>query len=167
MVGKNLNYRNFLIQFLTSNSKYKGGIVMEKSISKIVFTLVVTLLICSCNISSKPLIKRSPLDAATDNYLYGLCHHNQGIVESSIYHVLILYINCPEKDYSLIKAQLNKLAIDGPTEIICYKAYLAGKYLNNQELVDKIVKYNYQDQEQFFTLLSENLNGYLLGFKHK
>lgn len=166
MEGKSLNCRNFSIQFLIINLKYKGGIAMKKSISKIVFTLVVTLLICSCNIS-KPLIKRSPLDAATDNYLYGLRHQNQGIVESSIYHVLILYINFPEKDYSLIKAQLNKLAIDGPTKIICYKAYLAGKYLNNQELIDKIAKCNYQDQEQFFTLLSENLNGYLLGFKQK
>jgi hypothetical protein len=166
MVGKNLNCRNFLIQFFINNSKYKGGIAMKKSIYKIVFTLIVTLLICSCNIS-KPLIKRSPLDAATDNYLYGLRHQNQGIVESSIYHVLILYSNYPEKDYSLIKAQLNKLAINGPTEIICYKAYLAGKYLNNQELIDKIAKCNYQNQEQFFTLLSENLNGYFLGFKQK
>ncbi len=73
-----------------------------------------------------------------------------------IFHSVKFAIYFPEQDTESILRELRRLAQNGASGCIRYKAYLAAEYLQNKKLLTAIKKKNYKDSEQFFRLLNEN-----------
>lgn len=97
------------------------------------------------------------LDNATENYLTGLNHHNNGVVESAITNVMLLKMYHPEKDFSVVTKKLDELTLKGPDKMVRLKAFIAANYIKHPERFNWIEKGDYEDAVAFFELYSARL----------
>jgi hypothetical protein len=102
-------------------------------------------------------VKGTSLDHATDNYLMALKQDNEGVVESAIIKVMKLKYYYPEKDYSEIKTQLEKLELDGQTESIRFMAYIVSNYLKHPERFAWVKKGVDENSDHFFSLINDQV----------
>ncbi|MCK6621731.1 MAG: hypothetical protein HUU32_05390 [Calditrichaceae bacterium] len=102
------------------------------------------------------------VENAPRNYEMALKSGNASVVESALFHVVKFKIFYTEQDTEKLAAMLEKLASDGETGAIRYKAYLAGQFLNDPALLAKIEKQDYKDGDRFFRMLAEELEKELL-----
>ena len=85
-----------------------------------------------------------------------------GIVEGSIYNVVLLKNYYPNADYSNIIDKLNKIAEDYPVASIRYKAHLASMYLTMGNGIEVSPKKNVYDHEYLFKQIADQLETKLL-----
>jgi hypothetical protein len=85
-----------------------------------------------------------------------------GIVESTIYNVVVFKKYYPEKDYARIGNILNSVARENEDPSIRYKAYLAEMYLNSAAKVDIKPESPAQDHEYIFIQIADQLEKKLL-----
>ncbi|MCB9058852.1 MAG: hypothetical protein H6627_09815 [Calditrichae bacterium] len=97
------------------------------------------------------------LDNATQNYMMGLNHHNNGVIESAITNVMLLKLYHPEKDFSDIAEKLDALTIENPDKMIRLKAFIAANYIKHPERFNWIEKGDYEDAVAFFEMYSAKL----------
>ena len=102
-------------------------------------------------------IKCTSLDRAHDNYLMALKQDNEGLVGSAIVKVMKLKYYYPEKDYSEIKTQLEKLESTGQTESIRFMAYIVGNYIKHPEHFAWIKKGVDKNSDHFFSLINDRV----------
>ena len=109
------------------------------------------------------------LELAVNNYLEALTSENNGLVESAIFNSLMLKVQYPEANIDPIKSRLAKLAVQGSSHVIRYKAYLGLTFLNNrnefagaEELAALI---EYEDPNEFFVFLDNEIKNTLLTSK--
>ncbi len=102
-------------------------------------------------------VSESMLDAVKKNYLHSLKSNNLGVLESTVFYVVKFRLFYPQQDCEEIAAELDRLAITGPTPRIRYKAQLASNFMHNNEWLSTIKKSDYKDADQFFILLAETL----------
>ena len=110
---------------------------------------------------------KAKMPAAKRNYLWTLQSDNDGVVESVLAHVTQMRIMVPQEDMKDIEAILGRLALNGRTPIIRYKAYLATQVFASPELFDEITKADYESSDQFFTALASRLQKTMLGYSGK
>lgn len=85
-----------------------------------------------------------------------------GIVEGSIYNVILLKKYYPNADYSEIIEKLNKISDSFPVASIKYKAHLASMYLTMSNGIDIHPLSNVYDHEYLFKQIAEQLETKLL-----
>jgi hypothetical protein len=102
------------------------------------------------------------IEQAPQNYLMALNSKNESIVESAIFYSVKFKLFYEEQDVQKLVVKLEKLAIEGPTKVIRYKAFLAAYYLNDITLLMEIAKEDYKDANRFFQMLGEGLQEKLL-----
>ena len=124
---------------------------------KILVTVSMIIFYHSLVAQSAKTIERAP-----QNYLMALNSGNESIVESAIFYSVKFKLFYEDQDVQNLIAKLEKLAIDGPTNSIRYKAYLAAYYLNETTLMMEIAKEDYKNANQFFQMLGERLQEKLL-----
>ena len=95
--------------------------------------LLAVLLILTFNISAfgkddKPADQRIDSVLAKENCLAALRSDNRGLVESAIDVMIMVKKVYPAMDFKEADKELNKLAVDGQTPSIRYKAQLASLY---------------------------------------
>ncbi|KAA3608487.1 MAG: hypothetical protein D8M58_19620 [Calditrichaeota bacterium] len=100
----------------------------------------------------------SALQNAERNYLIGLKHSNNGVVESAIINTMILKTYHPEKDFSQITKKLDSLSLESPKKTIRLKAFIASNYLKHPERFNWIEKGDYEQAIQFFQLYSAKVD---------
>ena len=95
-----------------------------------------------------------PVDTekVTKNFLKGLNHENQGVVESTIRVVVLMKIKYPNADYDEIIDKLEELIMEGPNKNIRIKALIASDYLNNFEQYNWLKNGNYDEGDQLFDI---------------
>jgi hypothetical protein len=89
------------------------------------------------------------IDNAPDNYLNALKSSNEGAIESAIFLAVKYHIFYPENIIEKVKKEIEKLAQNGKSDRIRYKAYLAVQLFGSANLKSKIKKADYKDSNQF------------------
>lgn len=84
-----------------------------------------------------------------------------GIVESTIYNVVVLKKYYPSGNYDQIMDRLNRLSEDYPDPSIRYKAHLASMYLTLNNIVVHPMS-NVEDHGYIFKQIAEQLESKLL-----
>jgi len=109
------------------------------------------------------------LKKVRDSYLMALNSGNSGLVESAIFNSLMLSVKYPEFDIRPIKSRLKKLAIEGESHIIRYKAYLGITFLENRDAFEGAEELasllDYEDPNKFFGYLDKKIKNNLLTIK--
>lgn len=110
-------------------------------------------------------VSESKLDLVKKNYLKSLKSENSGVTESAVFYVVKFKIFYPDQDCEEILAELDRLAVNGSTPRIRYKAQIASNFLHNDEWLSTIAKIDYKDADHFFSILAEELHGKMLVYE--
>jgi hypothetical protein len=124
---------------------------------KNVILLVGLMMISSCFGQVSRIVKQAPA-----NYLVALRSENQAVVESAIFYSVKFKLFYGDQDCEALRNELKELSINGKSETIRLKAFLAGYFLNSPELLTKIEKVNYKDSNLFFQMLADTLQENIL-----
>lgn len=106
------------------------------------------------------------LDRVEKNYLHALQSSNEGVVESTIYNILMLKLKFPNREIGEIKDELKQLAMEGNEQSVRYKAYIAMNFIGEVQWLSQYKEVAFllesSDQEQLFRILADELKkGYL------
>jgi hypothetical protein len=85
-----------------------------------------------------------------------------GIIESSIYDVVLLKYYFPNQDFSNIVDKLNDIAKGNSNPSIRYKAQLASTYLNDTNTIQIIPNTQTYEHDYLFRQIAEQLTNKLL-----
>ncbi len=88
-----------------------------------------------------------------------------GIVESTIYNVIVCKKYYPDKDYTEILDDLNSLANGTGNPSLRYKAYLASMYLRENSRID-VKPVSSFDHEYIFKQIADQLERQLLASEY-
>ena len=108
-------------------------------------------------------LNEKKLERAIEAFQRGMNHSMPGIVESSMFNVLVLKIDSPETDFVSVLKKLDELSIYGKTSAIRYKAHITTAFIKDPTLfldVDVIDFNNYMNVEKadhFYLALSNVL----------
>lgn len=119
--------------------------------------LVGFLMISTVYADVSKIVKQAPA-----NYLIALRSENQAVVESAIFYSVKFKLFYEDQDCETLRNELRDLSINGKSESIRLKAFLASYFLNSPELLAKIEKVNYKDSNAFFQMLADTLQEKIL-----
>jgi hypothetical protein len=85
-----------------------------------------------------------------------------GIVESTIYNIVLIKKYYPNANYSPIVEKLNEIAEENPNLSIRFKAHLASIYLGFSEGINIQPEFNTYDHEYLFREITDQLESKLL-----
>ena len=77
--------------------------------------------------------QQDPIERGIDNYLMALKSNNPGLVESAIINIIKMKMVHPQRDYSKIMDQLDRLTQRASKKYVRYEAYIALGYLQYPE----------------------------------
>ncbi len=121
---------------------------------KIIITL--SIIFITAGLSAAQTTSRS-FQNAEKNYLKGLRHVNQGVVESAIINTMILKLYHPQKECKQIIEKLDSLSLENPEKTIRLKAFIASNYLKHPEQYNWIEGGDYEQAIKFFHMYSKRL----------
>ncbi|HVN48503.1 MAG TPA: hypothetical protein VMU30_06730 [Bacteroidota bacterium] len=96
------------------------------------------------------------------NYANLLESRYNGIVESALAVVTMVKLDLPADEFSRIKNEIDRLALDGATPVIRYKAYLAEAVFTNPAMFKEEAGSQYRDEDAFFSALAQRMTKSLL-----
>ncbi|HTR80108.1 MAG TPA: hypothetical protein VMM58_00670 [Bacteroidota bacterium] len=92
------------------------------------------------------------------NFEYSLQRDDfPGIVESTIYNVVIYKNLYPDLDYSRLASMLQRVSKDNLDSSISYKAHLANMYLSYGSTINLMLEHAPSNHEYIFKQISEQL----------
>ncbi len=100
---------------------------------------------------------------AAENYTLLLTSQNDGVVESATAHLTYLRMGSPGSDFSEARKAITKLADNGRTNVIRYKARLAMVVFDSPELFADGVRASSSDGNEFFLEIASKVQKTLLG----
>jgi hypothetical protein len=103
------------------------------------YLITITSLILVTTIFAQP---GDPIAKGIDNYLSALNSKNDGLVESAIVNIIKLKMNYPERDYTTVTNQLDRLTHLHANKIIRIEAYVVLTYMQYPERFDWLQKLN-------------------------
>jgi hypothetical protein len=137
---------------------------MKKHKARNVFLVVATLVFVASAFAQPGTVERQQhFQALTmKNFRYALKSDIQGVVEGTIFDVVVYKKYYPELDYSGILDRLNDLAVEGKAPLVRYKAHLASMYLTSGEQINIVPAKDTWDQDAVFRQIAEQLEKNLL-----
>jgi hypothetical protein len=138
--------------------------LQEDVMNKRQIVLAVLIICVTTNLSQAqtffPVLKKySSEDKARADKIYSDClssNHN-GIIEGTLSIVAMMQLDVPSDKFPKIKDQIDDLAIDGATQIVRYKAYLARAVFANPAMFKEEAVHQYSNPEIFFNALAERM----------
>lgn len=93
--------------------------------------------------------------------VFGLGSDVKGVVESTLHNAISYKVAYPEFDSEKALQRINRIAVEGDTHNLRYKAYLTLAYYKNQELFDTpetlMTVIDNRNQDKIFFYLQEEL----------
>ena len=135
-----------------------------KNLHKLMVTLFTAVIILSFNSYGQEdeyTPKESVLKKAYEVCPVSLNSNIQGIVEASIYNVILLRKYYPSANYSDIIDKLNEIAEKNIDPSIRFKAHLASIYLNFYDIIDIRPKFDF-DHEYIYKQITGQLENNLV-----
>jgi len=105
--------------------------------------------------------KQSVVERAFKVFPPSLESDYQGIVESTIYNVILLKKYYPTENYSVFIKKLNEIAEENTDPGLRYKAHLASIYLTFSNMIDIEPKNHAFEREYLFKQITEQLESKL------
>lgn len=137
---------------------------MKRYINKAV-VVVLALLTLSISVFAQPNKARysdKVLEQGLKVFPTSLQSDYQGIVESTIYNVVLLKNYFPNANYKTIVDELNSVAQGNDNPVIRYKAHLASMYLTYGSNIEITPTESGYDPEKIFRQIAEQLEKKLL-----
>jgi len=119
------------------------------------YLITITSLILVTSIFAQP---RDPIAKGIDNYLLALNSKNDGLVESAIMNIIKLKMNYPERDYTTVINQLDRLTQLHANKIIRIEAYVVLTYLQYPERFDWLQKLNESQRDDLLLNLVDKIH---------
>ncbi len=113
--------------------------------------------------SSREHHRTADLDKAAKNYAECLESCNTGVIESALAHAVQMKLYTPEKEFEVLHARVNSLAVNGCNPAIRYKAYIAGLVYDAPDLFKVEQGQKFENAEELFNSISKRLQVALLG----
>jgi hypothetical protein len=129
----------------------------KEHVMKNLVLLVGFLMISSSFAEVSQIIKKAPA-----NYLVALRSDNQALIESAIFYSVKFKLFYADQDCEALQNELKDLSINGKSEAIRLKAFLASYFLDSPDLLKEIEKLNYKDDNAFFQMLADILQEKIL-----
>lgn len=127
--------------------------------------VVLILLAFSIRIDAQPNYSekgRPDIEKALKIFPESLKSNVPGIVESTIYNIVVYKKYFPEKDYNKILSVLNTVARENENPAIRYKAYLAEMYINAGSKIEVKPVTPASEHEYIFIQIADQLEKNLL-----
>lgn len=99
------------------------------------------------------------------NVIHSLNHEVETVAESAIFNLLLLKNQNPQMDLTVFTNELAKLAINGQTAKIRYKAQLTYWYLTNKDKIGEINFIHGDDVNTYYSELADKLKSILIASK--
>jgi len=137
---------------------------MKSLKTRVVFLVVATLAFGVSAIAQPGTAERRGrlLALTMKNFQYSLGSEYTGVVEGTIYDIVLYKKYHPELDYNAIVDRLNDLAVSGKSPQIRYKAHLASMYFSGTEQISVIPSQDPLDQDAIFRQIADQLEKSLL-----
>ena len=103
-----------------------------------------------------PLLKK--------NFLWTLKSENDGVVESGLALITQVRILLPNEDMKDIESEVASLVRKGRTQVIRYKAYVAGQVFADPAEFGEIAAGSYMNYNDIFVALATRLQQTMLGY---
>jgi len=104
-----------------------------------------------------PKMDKVRLKKALDNFRSSLRSDYSGIVEGTLYNIVVFKKYYPELDYSPLLSILNKSTLTNEDAALRYKAHLAAMYLSAETGVDVSPVSQPTDHEYIFRQIAQQL----------
>ena len=105
------------------------------------------------------------LHRAEENFINTMDSDINSLVESAIFNMIIFKSKYPEWNYKDIQNKLNKLAVDGNSLQIRYKAQLVSMFISNPEMFQNIEVIDKDNPAKYFRLISDKLQNEIVALK--
>ncbi len=136
-----------------------------KMISKKILVTTLVVLTFAVVVFAQPgsnVDKKEYVSKALDVCSSSLQEKVPGIVESTIYNIVLLKKFYPEANYKVINEELNNVAVNNPNAALRYKAHLASMYLSYGSNIEIVPQTKPMDHEYLFRQLADQLESKLL-----
>lgn len=152
-----------MIDYGTNQSQHKG-IIMKNHKTRTMFLVVATLALGASAFAQPGAVERQKrLQTLTmENFRYALKSDIQGVVEGTIFDVVVYRKYYPQLDYNGIVDRLNDLAVEGKVPQVRYKAHLASMYFSAGGQINIVPAQDPWDQDSVFRQIAEQLEKNLL-----
>ena len=101
--------------------------------------------------------QKADLARAEKNYIVCLKSGNDGIVESGLALIGRMKLYFPEREFNSLEKEISRLATEGKTERIRYKAYLINEVFANPTMFAAEGSRDYNNPDDLFTALANRL----------
>ena len=101
---------------------------------------------------------RDLCEKALKYYVHSLDHHNSGVVESAIMHIMSIKCYYPQINYTKVIYKLQQLVEDGDTGNIRAMAFICCNYLTLKGSSETFLKINERDVNQLLTLMTGDIS---------
>jgi hypothetical protein len=147
-----------------NNNNSSKGYIMKALVAKAAMIIAAVLTLTSISLAKPNDTDKTKVkyDRAISMFESSLTSDIPGIVESTIYNVVLCDKFYPAGDYSKIENLLDKVARENDDPAIKYKAHLASMYLNGGTKIDVTPVSNTFDHEYLFRQIADQLEKKLL-----
>jgi hypothetical protein len=119
--------------------------------------MISTLALSSTFFAATPQSEKKKIEKAEKGFLFAMNSNHSGVVENSIFVSMELKSRYPEFEFKKVQAKLNKLAVDGETPVIKYRAQLASLYYSNYRFFSDLKIEDKESPEKTFRAIVEKL----------
>ena len=129
------------------------------------FVIIISVLTLSTAVFAQPaehIYGQKTLELGLKAFPVYLKSDYQGIVECTIYNIVVLRRYFPNADYNSLVEELNKVAQENTSPSIRYKAHLASMYLTLGGNIKVTVAKTAYDHEKVFRQIADQLEKQLL-----
>lgn len=129
-----------------------------------VFLVVATLALGASAFAQPGTVERQKRlqNLTMKNFHHSLQSDVEGVVEGTIYDVVLYKKYFPDLDYEGIVDRLNDLAVSNKVPLVRYKAHLASMYFSAGEQINVVPAQDPWDQDALFRQIAEQLEKNLL-----
>ena len=113
------------------------------------FILTFLILTSSLVISQSSLPDTKKMEIALDNCVMALNSGVSGMVESTLFMIMVCKEKYPELDYNKILNELAKLSVEGETPVIRQKAFICKTYLENSDWFENLSFQKEENQDEY------------------
>ena len=94
------------------------------------------------------------LKMATEKYESCLKTGHCELISSTLIHLMKMYYQYPDQDYSRIIATLDSISTVMPAKQVCMQALLTKQYLNGERDLDWMMRFSYEEIYHFLKIWS-------------
>ncbi len=137
---------------------------MKNHKARTLFLVVATFVFVTSAFAQPGAVERQKsLQTLTmENFRHSLTSKYQGVVEGTIFDVVLYRKDYPQLDYDKIIDRLNDLAVTSKVPLVRYKAHLASMYFSAVDQINLVPAQDPWDQDAMFRQIAEQLEKNLL-----